>query len=314
MASAPRDPEQAEALGAPAAAGLPDRTRMGEVCLTVADVSRSIDYYERTIGLRLHRREGQRAWLGAGGEDLLALVEQPGARPVRGYCGLYHFALLLPERRDLAGWLAHAARERVALAGLSDHFVSEAIYLSDPDGHGIEIYWDRPRSLWEGRVAERMTTLPLDTAALLGELADPASEPFEGLPSGTSMGHVHLCVAEVDRTVAFYRDLLGFALMAALGSQAAFLSAGGYHHHLGANTWESREAGQPPAGAAALRYATVLLPSEVECERVLARLADAGVERAPTDDGALVHDPSGNRLLLVSAEALASVCPRAAKA
>jgi catechol 2,3-dioxygenase len=298
MATAPRDPEHAEAVGASAAAQLPAGTRIGEVCLTVADLSRSIDYYERTIGLRVHRHDGDRAWLGAGGEDLLALIGQRDARPVRGHCGLYHFALLLPERADLARWLAHAAREQIALTGLSDHFVSEAIYLSDPDGHGIEIYWDRPRSVWEGKVAERMATLPLDTASLLGELADPAGEQFDGIPAGTSMGHVHLCVADVGETIAFYRDLLGFGLMAVLGSQAAFLSAGGYHHHLGANVWESRGAGQPPAGSAALRYATVVLPGEAERERALARLADAGVASQPLDGGALVLDPCGNPILL----------------
>ena len=229
------------------------------------------------------------------------MVEQPGARQVLGYCGLYHFALLLPERADLARWIAHAARDRIALRGLSDHFVSEAIYLSDPDGHGIEIYWDRPREIWEGKVAERMTTLPLDTASLLGELADPASEPFEGLPSGTSMGHVHLCVSDIDATIAFYRDLLGFGLMAQLGAQAAFLSAGGYHHHLGANVWESRGAGQPPAGSAALRHATVVLPSRLDLDAALARLSDAGVEQQSSDGGVLVRDPSGNPVLLVSA-------------
>jgi catechol 2,3-dioxygenase len=165
-----------------------------------------------------------------------------------------------------------------------------------------------------------MTTLPLDTESLLGELADagdgradpeskPANageelggEPFDGLPRGTRMGHVHLCVADVAETIAFYRDVLGFALMAALGEQAAFLSAGGYHHHLGANTWESRGAGQPPEGSAALRHATVVLPSDAERERALARLADAGVEPRAVGDGALVADPCGNPILLVSAK------------
>jgi catechol 2,3-dioxygenase len=271
---------------------------MGEVHLTVADLSRSIDYYERAVGLRVHERDGDRAVLGLGGEDLLVLFEQPGARPVRGYCGLYHFALLLPKRADLARWLAHAVRDEVALVGLSDHFVSEAIYLSDPDGHGIEIYWDRPREVWEGMVAERMTTLPLDTASLLGELPDPASEPFDGLPAGTRMGHVHLCVADVPETIAFYRDLLGFGLMASLGSHAAFLSVGGYHHHLGANTWESAGAGQPPQGSAALRHATVVLPSEGERERVVARVIDAGQKAEAIDGGLIVRDPSGTALAM----------------
>src|SRR6185312_9800435 len=139
-----------------------------------------------------------------------------------GYSGLYHFALLVPERTDLARWLAHAARDRVPLVGLSDHFVSEALYLSDPDGHGIEIYWDRPREVWEGQVAERMTTLALDVDSLLGELEDPRSEPFDGLPAGTVMGHIHLKVADIPSTREFYRDALGFGLMAQLGAQAAF--------------------------------------------------------------------------------------------
>jgi catechol 2,3-dioxygenase len=301
MAAAPRDPEQVEALGAQTAAQLPASTRMGAVHLTVADLANSIEYYERAVGLRLHERSGERAWLGAGGEDLLVLVERPGARPVRGCCGLYHFALLLPQRADLAGWLAHAGREQVPLVGMSDHFVSEAIYLTDPDGHGIEIYWDRPREIWEGKVAERMTTMPLDTASLLGELADPRNEPFGGLPNKTAMGHVHLCVADIPATVAFYRDVIGFGLMASLGSHAAFLSAGGYHHHLGANTWESAGASQPPGGAAALRCATVLLPSELERDRVLARLVDAEVEPRLDERGALAHDPCGNPILLVAA-------------
>ncbi len=305
MATAPRDPEQAEARGAPAAGTLPAATRMGAVHLTVADLSRSIEYYQRAVGLRLHDRDGDTASLGAGGEDLLVLVGRADARPVRGYCGLYHFALLLPERADLARWLAHAVRDQVPLVGLSDHFVSDAIYLNDPDGHGIEIYWDRPRESWEGMVAQRMTTTPLDTASLLGELPDPERAAFDGLGAGTSMGHVHLCVADVPAAIAFYRDLLGFALMAALGSHAAFLSAGGYHHHLGVNTWESAGAGQPPAGAASLRYATVLLPSRDELDALLARLSETGLEQTPEPalGGALVRDPSGNSLLLAPAVA-----------
>jgi catechol 2,3-dioxygenase len=301
MSIAPRDPEEASVAGAPAHAEIPAATRVGTVQLTVSDLERSVGYYENAIGLSVRERVGDRAMLGAGGEDLLVLVEQVGARPARGHCGLYHFALLLPYRADLARWLAHAARDRVPLVGLADHYISEAVYLSDPDDHGIEIYWDRPRELWEGRVAERMTTLPLDTSSLFGELSDPASKPFGRLPPGTVMGHVHLCVADIPQTIAFYRDVLGFALMASLGGQAAFLSAGGYHHHLGANTWESAGAGQPPAGAAALRQATIVLPNEFERDRLIALLADAGQRPQPREDGALLHDPSGNPIVLAAA-------------
>jgi catechol 2,3-dioxygenase len=300
MSTAPRDPEEATAAAAPARAAIPVATTVGTVQLTVSDLGRSVDYYENAIGLNVQERAGDRALLGAGGEALLDLLEQPGARPARGYCGLYHFALLLPQRADLARWLAHAARDRVALVGMADHYVSEAIYLNDPDGHGIEIYWDRPRELWEGKVAERMTTLPLDTSSLFGELPDPANEPFERLPGGTVMGHVHLCVADIPQTIAFYRDVLGFALMASLGGQAAFLSAGGYHHRLGANTWESAGAGQPPQGSAALRRATIVLPSELERDLLVARIADIGYEPLPLDGGVLIHDPSGNPIALVA--------------
>ncbi len=297
----PRDPEELEATGAPARGMLPASTTVGAVHLTVRDLERSIDYYGRIVGLDFLDRERGAAALGCGGRELVCLVEERGAKPAVGHTGLYHFALLVPARAQLAQWLAHAVRERVPLVGLSDHFVSEALYLSDPDEHGIEIYWDRPRERWEGQVADRMTTLPLDVDGLLGELRDPRSEPFDGLPSGTVMGHVHLKVAEIAETVAFYRDALGFALMAQLGPYAAFLSAGGYHHHLGANTWESSGALPPPPASAALRHATIVLPDEAERQRLLERVAAGGQDPRPGEHGPLVHDPSGNALVLAVA-------------
>ena len=246
----------------------------------------------------MREREAGRAALGTGGEDLLVLVEEPGAKPADGFSGLYHFALLVPERADLARWLAHAARDRVQLVGLSDHFVSEALYLRDPDHHGIEIYADRPRELWDGQVWQRMTSLPLDTDDLLSVLDDPASAPFDGLAPGTIMGHVHLRVAEIAPTVAFYGDSLGFGLMAQLGAHAAFLSAGGYHHHLGANTWESAGRGQAPAGYATLRHATIVLPSS-EARDTLVERAGGAVDEV--DGAPVIQDPSGNRLALTTA-------------
>jgi catechol 2,3-dioxygenase len=279
---------------------LPATTRMGAVRLTVADLERSLGYYGREVGLELLSRDGSRARLGAGRTELLELVEEPGARPAHNHTGLYHFALLVPERADLARWLAHAARERIALLGMSDHFVSEAIYLTDPDGHGIEIYCDRPRELWEGQVMSRMTTEPLDVASLLAELDDPATAPFDGLPAGTDMGHVHLQVADLPASVSFYRDVLGFDLMAELFGSAAFFGAGGYHHHVGANVWHSRGAAPPPDGTAALREATVVLPDAAERDRVAERVADAGQEPERRADGVLVRDPSGINLLLAA--------------
>lgn len=288
------DPEESAAQRAPAAE-IPADIRLGPVHLTVADLERSVAYYEREIGLALREREAGRAVLGAGAEDLLVLVEEPGAKPADSFSGLYHFALLVPDRADLARWLTHAARDRVQLVGMSDHFVSEALYLRDPDHHGIEIYADRSRELWEGQVWQRMTSLPLDTDDLVSVLDDPATASFDGLPGGTVMGHVHLRVSEIAPTVAFYGDALGFALMAQLGAHAAFLSAGGYHHHLGANTWESAGVGQAPAGYASLRHATIVLPS-VETRGAL--VERAGGAKDDVDGAPVVQDPSGNRLVL----------------
>jgi catechol 2,3-dioxygenase len=308
--TAPRDPEELGTTTEPTHAAIADDATVGAVHLTVADLQRSLAYYRTQIGLQVLDNGGSEASLGTGrahaakgggSGELLHLVEERGAQPAGGYTGLYHFALLVPQRVQLAAWIAHAARERVGMTGMSDHFVSEALYLRDPDGHGIEIYWDRPRAVWEGQVMERMTTLPLDVDSILNELDDPANAPFDGLPDGTVMGHVHLKVADVESTVGFYRDVLGFALMAQLGPMAAFLAAGGYHHHLGANTWESAGAPAPPAGAAALRHATIVLPDSAERDRVVGRLEHAGVAIEDHSDGPLVHDPSGNALVLTLA-------------
>jgi catechol 2,3-dioxygenase len=274
---------------------------MGAVHLTVADLERSLEYYRESIGLDVLNEGDGRATLGAGATRLLELVEVPGAQPAPGRTGLFHFALLLPDRRSLASWVAHAMRTRVRLAGASDHFVSEAIYLSDPDRHGIEIYADRPRELWEGQVAARMGTDPLDLDGLLGELDDPLTAPFERQPGGTSMGHVHLQVSQIPPTTAFYRDLLGFDLMAEYGGQAAFLSAGGYHHHVGANTWRSGGAGPPEPGAAALRRFEIVLPDAVERDRLVDRLTAGGQAVEEHADGSLARDPSGNAFTLLTA-------------
>jgi catechol 2,3-dioxygenase len=212
--------------------------RMGAVELTVADLGRSLAYYEHEIGLSVQSRVNGTATLGAGGEPLLVLTEQAGARPGEGFSGLF----------------VHAGANRVQLTGLSDHAVSEALYLRDPDHHGIELYADRPRELWEGRVGELMTSIPLDTADLLREAGDDA---FTGLPAGTTMGHVHLSVADVEASVEFYRGL-GFDVMALLGGDAAFLATGGYHHHIGVNSWQSRGAPYAPEDRARLTRVTVL--------------------------------------------------------
>src|SRR5262245_15150634 len=229
---------------------------MGLVELSVSDLDRSLGYWQDAIGLRVLSRENGTAELGAD-TPLLRVVEEPGAQPADGFTGLYHVALLVPDRASLGRFLAHAAREQIPLEGLSDHDVSEAIYLRDPDRHGIEVYADRAREHWEGKVVERMTTRPLDADSLLAEAGD---DSFDDLPDGTTMGHVHLSVRDVDETVGFYRDVLGMGLMAQLGHTAAFLSAGGYHHHVGANTWETRGAPPAPEGTARLHHLTIVVP------------------------------------------------------
>jgi catechol 2,3-dioxygenase len=274
-------------------------TRMGPVELVVADLDRTLEYWQGVVGLRVLSRDNGRASVGAD-RELVRFVAEPGAQPDHGHTGLYHVALLLPDRPSLARWLAHASRERTEFQGLSDHAVSEAVYLRDPDRHGIEIYADRPRELWEGQVLQQMTTMPLDVQNLFGELADPDAEPFEGLPEGTTMGHVHLRVADIPKTVEFYNGVLGMDVIAQLGPAAAFLSAGGYHHHVGANTWESRGASPAAPGSATLRYATIVLPDETERDRVAARVADSGQDPDVLEDGVLVRDPSHNALLLLS--------------
>lgn len=272
--------------------------RCGVVRLAVSDLARSLQYYQEMIGLRLHRQEDGVAVLGAGGDDLLMLIEQPGALPVqRGRSGLYHFALLTPDRVALSRVLNHLLATHTPIDGASDHGVSEALYLSDPDGHGIEIYRDRPRREWpfvKGSLA--MTTDPLDVRGVVG--ADRGQAPWEGIDPRTVIGHVHLHVADLAAAEHFYVDLLGLDLMQRFGGQAAFVSAGGYHHHLGLNTWAALGAPPPPETAARLLAFELIVPDAASLDTVVGRLQSAGA--AVTADGAgwTVLDPASNRLLL----------------
>jgi catechol 2,3-dioxygenase len=223
---------------APSGFRLPDATHLGRVRLQVADLDRSIAYYETVIGLRVLARSDNVSTLGPEGSDavLIELRAKPGVRAVarRGAIGLYHFAILLPDRAALGRLIAHLSAIGV-YAGMSDHFVSEAIYLQDPDGLGIEVYADRPRSEW--RFADRqlaMTTNPLDVAAVVGSAG---GAPWTGAPAGTVIGHVHLYVRDLDEASAFYHEALGLDKVVWGYPGALFMSAGGYHHHLGTNTW-----------------------------------------------------------------------------
>jgi catechol 2,3-dioxygenase len=273
----------------------PDAT-VGQLELTVADLSRSISFYKDLIGLQVIEDSENQATFGVPGDPFLTLSEQPEANPWprggRSYAGLYHFAILVPERVDLGRWLAHWLRQQMPLPGQGDHFVSEALYLEDPDGHGIEIYWDRPRETWEWQDGQvRMGVEPVDIRGLL-ELAESAAEPWTGMPNGTTLGHIHLQVSDIDETARFYDSVLGLDIVAQMPS-ALFMSAGGYHHHIGANVWHSRGGEIAPPESARLVYFTVNLPDSAAMDEVLNRLETAGVEFDSPEDGAEVQDPSG---------------------
>jgi catechol 2,3-dioxygenase len=274
---------------------LPDATRLGQVTLQVADLGRSIAYYEQVIGLRVLDRSGSTAVLGPAASEkaapLVEIRERPGVRPVRhlGRLGLYHFAILLPERAALGRFIAHLGGLG-AHAGMSDHLVSESVYLNDPDGLGIEIYADRPRSAWNTRGRELvMATEPLDVEDLV---ADGAGTPWTGAPASTVLGHVHLHVSSLTEGASFYHQGLGFDEVVWSYPGALFLSAGGYHHHLGLNTWAR---GAAPAGVddARLLEWEILVPSPPDVAGALASLAETGAVVESTPTGGLAHDPWG---------------------
>lgn len=275
------------------------RTRMGTVALVTPDLARSVRYYTDGIGLRVHQWEGGVATLGVGGEDLLRLIEQPGAGPVKqGRTGLYHFALLVPSRLELARVIQHLGESKTPVGGSSDHGVSEALYLTDPDGHGIEIYRDRPRTEWP-REGDRLQMLlePLDFRGIMGELNGGAAA-WTGMAAGTTMGHVHLHVADTHTGEAFYVGVLGFDLIARYGGQASFIAAGGYHHHLGINTWAGFGAPPPPEENARLAWYSIVLPDQTAFDEVRGRVAAAGIAMEETDEGWTMKDPSQNTIHL----------------
>jgi catechol 2,3-dioxygenase len=284
-------------------------TKIGHIALTVADLARSLSFYEDVLGFAVERREAEVALRAGSGKPLILLAELPGARPKPQHTtGLYHYAIRLPDRPSLALILQQLQQTGYGLQGASDHGVSEALYLADPDGNGIEIYRDRPRDAWplqDGTL--EMGTAPLDMDDLLAT-PGAASSDWKGAPEGTDIGHMHLHVADLDAARRFYCDGLGFTLMQRYGNSALFVSAGGYHHHIGLNTWAGAGAPPPPddavgltRGCSGLRYFALRLPDTSALDALIAHCAEVGIATTDTPEGVRVADPSGNTVLLTTA-------------
>jgi catechol 2,3-dioxygenase len=281
---------------------IPPDTSIGKVRLRVADLDDLTTFYERVIGLPAVERGGDVVRLGAvGGEPLIELLGAPDAPPAPSFStGLFHLAILVPDRAELARSLQRVAGAGWRLTGASDHLVSEALYLQDPEGNGIEIYRDRPREEWRRNGDElAMATLPLDLESILGEL-DPSERQADGMPGGTTMGHVHLQVADIPAAERFYNRALGLDVMVRSYPGALFLAAGGYHHHIGLNTWQSEGAPPPPEGSLGLDRYELVLPNAAERDSAADRLAEVGAEPEQLDEGVVATDPSGNRLVLTA--------------
>jgi len=263
--------------------------------LTIADLPRSLRFYQERLGLRLHRQDEGSAVLGAGGHDWLFLTESASAPRAHRTTGLYHFAILVPSRADLARALRRLVETRTMMQGFADHAVSEAIYLADPDGNGIEIYRDRPRADWPWlNGALQMGSEPLDVEKLLAE-ARPAGGDYR-IPKGTFIGHMHLHVSDLDEAERFYRDALGFDLIMRYGHSAAFLSAGGYHHHVAVNTWAGVGAPPPPPGAIGLRHFAIHVSDKAALANVEASIRRAGLAPDVSEGRVAVADPAGNHV------------------
>lgn len=287
--------------GAASSARLPSAAHLSEVTLRVADLERSLAYYGELIGLQIVERIPRRAVLGAGGRAILNLDEVPGARPQPPVTtGLYHTAILFPDRTSLARKIIQLSALRTPMVGYADHLVSEAFYFTDPDGNGLELYRDRPPAEWTWQAGQvQMDNAPIDFDSFFGEV-DPAGPALAdpAVPPQTRLGHLHLRIADLQTARRFYDQALGFDLVARFPG-ALFLSAGGYHHHLGMNVWESRGGPPAPPDAAGLSEYTLALPDQDELERVVEQLQEHGTQVEPGERGLYVSDPFQNRVRLM---------------
>ncbi|WP_057913144.1 VOC family protein [Peribacillus muralis] len=271
-------------------------TFVGEVSINVLDLNNAITFYQDIIGLQVLRKTDRQAVLTADGKNSLLTLEQPvGVTPKEGRTsGLYHFALLLPTRADLAVFLRHLLETNYPL-GAADHVVSEALYITDPDGNGIEIYSDRPSAGWkwaDGQVA--MGTEQLDGNDLLKE----SDREWSQLPAGTLMGHIHLHVSELSKTEEFYMQGLGFSVVTRMGG-ALFISTGGYHHHIGLNTWNGVGAPAAKENSVGLNWYTLVFADEEARNKIIEQLKGIGAVVTEQEAFYVVADPSGNEIHLV---------------
>jgi catechol 2,3-dioxygenase len=272
----------------------------GAVRLRVADLEGVRDFYERAIGLQPRGEEDEAVALGTESETVVELEEAPDAPPrPAGTSGLFHLAILVPSRADLARAIHRVAEAGGRLTGASDHLVSEALYLSDPEGNGIEIYRDRPREEWprsDGQI--EMDTRPLDLEGVLGELS--RGEDGGPMAEGTRIGHVHLNVGDLPAAEDFYAGLLGLDVTVRGYPGALFVSSGGYHHHIGLNTWAGEGAPPPPPGSRGLRWFELVVPDETALEDLEERLTANGVGYRRERDALHLSDPSGNGVALAA--------------
>ena len=273
-------------------------TQMGMVTLKIADLRRSLAFYTEIIGMRVLAQDEQSATLGVASRPIIRIEVVPNAqRQPRGTTGLYHAAILLSDRTALAIKIAQIAAAKYPIGGYADHLVSEAFYLDDPDGNGLEIYRDRPRSEWP-RVngAVQMASDPIDLDEFFSLVPEKLPTDY-ALPAGTTLGHMHLRVGHIPTALQFYRDVLGFDLITTFPN-ALFLSAGGYHHHLGMNIWESKNGQAPPDNAVGMREFSVWLPDSAERDRLVTQIEAAGVAVERQGDRFVVRDPWQNQILL----------------
>ena len=273
---------------------------IGAIGLAVRDLERLTSFYRDVLGLAVVDRAKDATALGAGGVPFVCLEHRPNAQPDDPRsAGLYHTAFLMPTRGDLARWILHVARHKVPLTGASDHAVSEAFYLDDPEGNGVEVYCDRPTETWEWTGPNlKITTDPLDVDSILREV--PPTATYAGAPEGLRIGHVHLRVGEVARTEGFYRDALGLDVTRRRQG-ATFMSSGRYHHHIAGNVWHSAGAGRRDEHRAGLSWLALEAADASAFEAAKARLTQAGEEFAVAPTGIATADPWGTRLRITRA-------------